>query len=383
MSELGEAERALLALAGDSHDPTDADRARVRAALAARLGAAAGLGVGAAIGAAATAKAATAGATGVATTAKAVAAGATGLGPTGTAAAVTGGAMATKLVVAVALTATVGLGATVKLVHHLSHGPGPAGKAELHGRRTAAVERAPARPASPPASEGGLLQEPGEVPGEHPREDRPPAPQSRREAPPSEAPLATPPAGVHFAPPVPQAPAVAQSNVAEAPAPTTGVSARPAPTAREEPVNLPTRSERAAAAPAMPTHRSPPAAASRGQACGASRTDLDGTRPEFTVADEARLIHDGVRALHQGQPACALSLLDTHAHFYPRGVLAEERDVERAFALADLGREVEARAVAAAFLRAHPASPLGARLRQRIPGIDAVNRDPTGGAAVP
>jgi len=122
------------------------------------------------------------------------------------------------------------------------------------------------------------------------------------------------------------------------------------------------------------------AAATNGsQACGPSRADLDGARPAFTVADEARLVHDGVRALHAGQPACALSLLDTHAHFYPHGVLAEEREAERAFALAALGREVEARAVAAAFLRAHPASPLGVRLRQRIPGLDAGNHGLTRG----
>ena len=46
MSDLDEAGRAMIALAGDAHDPTDADRARVRAALAGRLGAAAGLGLG-------------------------------------------------------------------------------------------------------------------------------------------------------------------------------------------------------------------------------------------------------------------------------------------------------------------------------------------------
>jgi len=101
------------------------------------------------------------------------------------------------------------------------------------------------------------------------------------------------------------------------------------------------------------------------------------------VADETRLVHDGVRALHEGQPACALSLLDAHAHFYPHGVLAEEREAERALALAELGRLAEARAVGAAFLHAHPGSPLGARLRQRIPGIDPVNHDMTGRATRP
>jgi len=93
-------------------------------------------------------------------------------------------------------------------------------------------------------------------------------------------------------------------------------------------------------------------------------------RSEFTVADEARLVRDGVRALREGQAACALSLLDAHARYYPEGVLAEEREAERALALADLGRIAEARAAATAFLRKHHGSPLGARLRQRIPGLE-------------
>ena len=120
-----------------------------------------------------------------------------------------------------------------------------------------------------------------------------------------------------------------------------------------------------------------------GQACGPGSANLDAPRAELTVADEARLVHDGVRALHEGQAACALSLLDTHARFYPHGVLAEERDAERAMALAELGRMAEARGVAAAFLRAYPTSPLGARLRQRLSGLDAINHGMTGGAPPP
>jgi hypothetical protein len=86
------------------------------------------------------------------------------------------------------------------------------------------------------------------------------------------------------------------------------------------------------------------------------------------VADEARLLQDGLRALRAGKPACALSLLDAHARQYPEGVLAEEREAERALALAALGRIQEARQAAAAFLRKHPGSPLGVRLRHHIPG---------------
>jgi len=360
VSELDAPERALLALANDAHDPTDADRARVRAALAARLGTAAGLGVGAALGAAATAKAAT---TGVATTAKAVAAGASGLGSTGTAAAVTGGALATKLVVAVALTATVGVGATVRVVRHRSHGPAPAAQTALHDRRTATVANRPLAAAAPdrPRQEDPAAAAPAEQPSTGS------APPARR----SPAAPATPQRTAEPAPAI-EAPTVS------APPPSTAQTAAPEDSAKHS-----VRSDSSSVAATVSNHPLAPATSSRGQACGPARADLDGPRPEFTVADEARLVHDGVRALHDGQAACALSLLDTHAHFYPHGVLAEERDAERAFALADLGRVKEARAAAAAFLRAHPTSPLGARLRQRIPGSDAANGDTTGGTPHP
>jgi len=88
------------------------------------------------------------------------------------------------------------------------------------------------------------------------------------------------------------------------------------------------------------------------------------------LADEARLVRDGVAALRAGQPGRALALFDAHAALYPGGVLAEERAAERALALADLGHAADARAAAAEFLRAHPTSPLAARLRERIHALD-------------
>ena len=370
MSELGEPERALLALAGDAHDPTDADRARVRSALAARLGVAAGLGVSAA-GVAATAKAATAGATGVATTAKAVAAGATGLGSAGTASAVvTGGALATKLVVAVALTATVGVGASVKLIRHGAHGPSRPATGEVHARLTAAATPGMPAPHRPlPASSSD--EAPGAAtPSAMAPQDAPRAAPPARTMPPAVA-----PATIRQPPTMSDARALPASEASRS-------LARPAPPVTSA---APARQSSPLTAPppaaAVSGHRSSPAV-SRAAACGAGAAD-PAQRSELTVADEARLVHDGVRALHEGQAACALSLLDTHAHFYPHGVLAEERDAERAVALADLGRIVEARAVATAFLRAHPTSPLGVRLRQRIPGLDAIDHDMSGGATAP
>ena len=89
-----------------------------------------------------------------------------------------------------------------------------------------------------------------------------------------------------------------------------------------------------------------------------------------TLADEARLVHEGVAALRAGEASRALTLFDAHAALYPRGALAEERAAERVLALADLGRAAEARAAADEFLRAHPASPLAARVRARVRALD-------------
>jgi hypothetical protein len=57
-------------------------------------------------------------------------------------------------------------------------------------------------------------------------------------------------------------------------------------------------------------------------------------------------------------------------------VLAEERDAERALALADLGRTTEARAAIDRFLQAHPVSPLAARLLARAHLLDPAGDKP-------
>ena len=56
-------------------------------------------------------------------------------------------------------------------------------------------------------------------------------------------------------------------------------------------------------------------------------------------------------------------LRDEHASRFPRGALAEERSAARVLALCDLGRALEARGAAEAFVRASPNSPLVPRLR--------------------
>jgi hypothetical protein len=97
---------------------------------------------------------------------------------------------------------------------------------------------------------------------------------------------------------------------------------------------------------------------------------LAARRSAPAVADEASLFHDGIVALRSGQPVRALELFDLHARLYPHGVLAEERDAERALALADLGRTTEAQVAIDQFLKAHPTSPLAARLVARAHLLD-------------
>lgn len=330
MSDLDEAGRAMIALAGDAHDPTDADRARVRAALAGRLGAAAGLGLGtvAVLGATATAKAA-AGAGGVATA-----------GGAGAAVAVAGAGstLAMKLVVAVALTTAVGVGTAVSLARRSAQTPAAAKSAEVQVRRTVVAAAPPTLPAPAREPEEPTSKEPSPV---TPADE--PAP--RRAAPNHEAPR--PAATSQAAPPT-------------APAPFPQVEA-PAPAEARDVTGT------------VPHHRSVTVASASDRVCPPS-TSSAARGLASAVVDEARLVHDGVRARRAGQPACALSLLDAHARYYPEGVLAEEREAERALALADLGRTPEARLAAAAFLRKHPASPLGVRLRHRIAGLDVVDQ---------
>lgn len=317
MADLGAEGLALIALANQGHAPSDADRVRVRTALAARLGAAAGLGTAVGLGASA-AKAAFA-----AADAGALAGG--GAATAGTVA--VGGTLATKLIGVIVVAATVGGSAA----------------AVNHARRPLAVHVAPA------ALTTAVRQPPPALTSHHAR-----SPESSRYEPEDAPPLARPARVIRR----PQVPAPRRARVAtrepvavapplEAPAP----EAAQAPGAREMPA--------AASAVARPVSRVP---------------DADSSLPapvvhRFTPAldTEARLVREGVAALEAGEPARALVLFDAHALRYPRGVLAEERAAERALALAALGRHAEARAAAAEFVRAHPTSPLATRLRRTIP----------------
>jgi hypothetical protein len=86
--------------------------------------------------------------------------------------------------------------------------------------------------------------------------------------------------------------------------------------------------------------------------------------PATTIEAETRLVRDGIAALRAGDPVRALASFGEHARLYPAGVLAEERTVETMVALRAVGRDREAEAAGTAFLRAHPGSPLAARVRE-------------------
>jgi hypothetical protein len=315
MNDLGQDARALLELAREAHDPGEGDRARVRTKLASQLGVAAGLGVAVGLGAAAKTTAAVGAGAGMAAGAGASAGAGVGVGFT--AGTLGTGAAALKLIGAVlVVSATVGAGAVA--VHHVRRAP----VARVAVPEKVGSPSSPRRTAPGPAAVGaptGLEAAPAEasVPVTGP-------PQQSARMRPSAAP-----------------PSVA--SPAQKPAQALAL----APTSKEGVAN------RADARAEVPTRRSGPA-----------------------VADEASLFHDGIVALRSGQPARALELFDLHARLYPRGVLAEERDAERALALANLDRSVEARAAIDQFLQAHPTSPLAARLQARARLLEAAGAEP-------
>src|SRR5262249_48369813 len=82
-----------------------------------------------------------------------------------------------------------------------------------------------------------------------------------------------------------------------------------------------------------------------------------------TLEDEFALVSRAQAALSANDAATALALLDVHAARYPSGQLAEEREALRVLAACTATR-ADAGARAARFLRAHPRSPLAARIRR-------------------
>ena len=113
----------------------------------------------------------------------------------------------------------------------------------------------------------------------------------------------------------------------------------------------------ALAAPTESAAPAPPSAA-------IAKTAAPPTKVAGSVADEARLLREANAALHAGNGAGALALLDEHQRKYPNGALSEERAAERVFALCTLGRVDQARREAVSFLKWHPKSLFAKSIRE-------------------
>ncbi len=80
-----------------------------------------------------------------------------------------------------------------------------------------------------------------------------------------------------------------------------------------------------------------------------------------SLREESELIAAAHRALLGGDGAATLARIAEYDARFPRGVLREERDLERVLALCAVGRRAESRAAARRFARAFPDSPSAAR----------------------
>lgn len=95
---------------------------------------------------------------------------------------------------------------------------------------------------------------------------------------------------------------------------------------------------------------------------------MSSAAPGGAVAEETRILRESNAALQAGDGARALALLDSHARSFPNGVLGEERNAQRIFALCKIGRLEEARAAAARFAKDSPESPMAKQVRSSCAG---------------
>ncbi|HEX2869953.1 MAG TPA: hypothetical protein VHP33_01830 [Polyangiaceae bacterium] len=80
--------------------------------------------------------------------------------------------------------------------------------------------------------------------------------------------------------------------------------------------------------------------------------------------EEQKLLQAAQAALAAGDTDTAFSLLYEQATKFPKGALAPAREVTHAMALCRAGKQADARAEAAAFVVAHPDSPLSQDARR-------------------
>jgi hypothetical protein len=82
------------------------------------------------------------------------------------------------------------------------------------------------------------------------------------------------------------------------------------------------------------------------------------------VVEEARLLRDADSAIKSGDLSRAATLLEAYERTFPRAVLAEEHDAERALLECASGAT---RLLSERFLSSHPSSPLAPRVRSACP----------------
>lgn len=119
----------------------------------------------------------------------------------------------------------------------------------------------------------------------------------------------------------------------------------------------------------LPTIAIAPATAHTNKAPASAPSSRRAPSPDAdTLAKEARLLADARRASQAGAGERALALLDEHAHTFPNGWLANEREAERILVLCVLGRRAEATRAAAVFLEDRPKGPLTRRVEMSCAG---------------
>jgi hypothetical protein len=146
---------------------------------------------------------------------------------------------------------------------------------------------------------------------------------------------------------------VTSPSLAAPPAPVPSTQVDPAELLAEEPaapVSAPART------PAHVTHAVAARAGRTAPAAGNAAT----LSQELAVLDAAR------STLADGRAQGALSLLDAYERAFPRGRLELEAELLRIDALARSGRSDAAHRQAQAFLRHHPSSVLGPRVRSYL-----------------
>lgn len=131
----------------------------------------------------------------------------------------------------------------------------------------------------------------------------------------------------------------------------------------ERPAEVPPSPPVSVAAPALPPPNEPAPKLEALPAAKPLASTAPARRPE--PPSEVELVGKARSAL-RGDPALALVITEEHRKAYPRGSLAEEREVLAIEALAALGRRGAARARAAAFEAASPRSAYAARIARAI-----------------